>query len=270
MRVRRQPPLRSVARVSRRPGRSRWSAPRCSLSRGRLPTPAPRQRTLHRRGVNNSTLIRSTIMFNNVGVSRVLIQLCVAGMLAAGEAHAGPVETCLADCTPECGDVCSGSRNARCLQECRATYAACRAACLRIPKPVCVPGSVEPCQPAAGACGQKTCGADGSPGACTQISCGVCTPGAKQACDYRGSAGSSHCELGEQTCNSLGSGFGACADPGYRCGRWGNIDFKECASTGVANMLGNRYTEWRQQTSLRSEPPSERLGGRHERQGLFG
>jgi hypothetical protein len=103
----------------------------------------------------------------------------------------------------------------------------------------CVPGSVTSCQPVAGACGQKTCSPDGSSfGACSQLSCGVCTPGAKQACDYRGSAGTSHCALGEQTCNAFGSGFSACVDPAYRCGTWSSIDPMECALTGIAKYAG--------------------------------
>ncbi|MCY1023257.1 hypothetical protein [Pyxidicoccus sp. MSG2] len=103
----------------------------------------------------------------------------------------------------------------------------------------CVPGSVTSCQPEAGACGQKTCNSDGNTyGACTQLPCGVCTPGEKRACDYRGSAGTSHCAQGEQTCNAYGSGFGACADPTYQCGRWSSIDPRECAFTGIAKHAG--------------------------------
>jgi len=103
----------------------------------------------------------------------------------------------------------------------------------------CAPGAVASCQPGAGACGKKTCAADGNSfGACAEALCGVCAPGAKQSCDYRGSAGSSHCSLGEQTCNGHGSGFDACVDPGFRCGSWGNIDMKECASTGIAKHAG--------------------------------
>ena len=108
------------------------------------------------------------------------------------------------------------------------------------PRTVCEPGAAVGCQPAlAGACGQKICAADASAfGACMQVSCGACAPGSKKACDYQGSAGQSHCPLGERTCNVQGSGFGACNDSAYRCGNWSSIDAKECASTGVAKHAG--------------------------------
>ena len=104
---------------------------------------------------------------------------------------------------------------------------------------MCSPGTTRSCQPGGGACGTQTCASDGNAySACTPVSCGVCTPGAKQACDYRGSAGLSHCARGEQTCNAFGSGFGACSDPTFQCGDWSSIDPIGCASTGFADHGG--------------------------------
>jgi hypothetical protein len=66
----------------------------------------------------------------------------------------------------------------------------------------------------------------------------VCMPGSKRPCDYRGSAGTSHCPVGEQTCNEKGDGYGLCEDSQYRCGAWDIISFKECAFTGRAKYVG--------------------------------
>ena len=106
--------------------------------------------------------------------------------------------------------------------------------------PLCKAGAAVACSPTtAGACGQKTCAADGNSfGACTQVSCGFCAHGATLPCDYQGKAGTSHCAQGVRTCNAFGSAYGACADPEFQCGNWSSIDMKECASTGIGKYAG--------------------------------
>lgn len=65
----------------------------------------------------------------------------------------------------------------------------------------------------------------------------LCTPGEVRQCDYRGSAGTSHCALGKQVCNAAGDAFGACQDTQFLCGNWDVLSFKECAFTGTAKHV---------------------------------
>jgi hypothetical protein len=109
---------------------------------------------------------------------------------------------------------------------------------------ICDLGATRSCVNTSGCGAHLTC--VGAPGGGTRwgpciggaSSCGHCTPGATQACDYRGSASLSHCVLGKQTCNASGTGFDACADPEFRCGTWSTVDFKECAFTRIAKYTG--------------------------------
>jgi hypothetical protein len=66
----------------------------------------------------------------------------------------------------------------------------------------------------------------------------VCMPGDRRMCDYMGSAGTSHCPVGEQICNATGDGYGACQDTKFQCSNWDTISFKECAYTGRAEYVG--------------------------------
>ena len=65
----------------------------------------------------------------------------------------------------------------------------------------------------------------------------LCMPGTKRQCDYMGSAGQSHCLLGEQVCTATGDAFGQCEDTQFRCGNWDPASFKECASMGRAKYV---------------------------------